>query len=263
MTDVAVRGAQTPSARAVPPSKAMKAGDFLAHSRDVLEAPFRLIDAAHAIKGPLNRDEIHAAGDPRVFAKASDWLARQQPRADIEAIHGSIARALAAPSDERLARLSLANLLEAYPNAGKETRETYFATLLHDVLDQGVGPFVLAEACKETRRNVRFLPTVSELLTIVTSVRYPARLAVDRLASVLDCFTRCEEIVSAHELSPSEWTDDLWWDALLAWGSCDYAVIWADRLGPPPGEPGCLVPSSVIERYRQARRGWGERRMAA
>lgn len=263
MTDVAVRGPQAPATRPVPVSRAMKSGEFLAHCRDVLEAPFRLIDDANAIKGPLHSHELWQTGDPAVHRRASEWLARQRPRSEIETLHSTLSLALDAPPDERIARLSLGSLLGAYPNAGKDTREDYFATLLHDVMDNGVGPYLLAEACKITRRNVKFLPTVSEFLSAVSTARYPTRCAVERLASVLTCMDRCEEIVATHAAAPADWSEDLWFEAVMAWGACDYAVIWADHLGPPPGEPGCIVPASVIDRYKQARKGWSAREMAA
>ena len=226
----------------------MKAGEFLAHSRDVLEAPFRLVPEAINLMGPLHPSDLWVTGSPQAFSLASDWLARQQPREDIEAMRDALALALDAPPDRSITALALANMLEAFPNAGKETRETYFASLMHDVTDEGVGPYLLAEACKVTRRTAKFLPTVSEMLTAVASVRYPAKGALDRLASILTCLDRCEEIVAAHA-APAEWSDAMWMDALLAWGR-DGLGIWADHLGPAPDQPGTIVPASAKAAYR-------------
>lgn len=251
MTDVALRS-PVPAAK---PTTAAKVTETLANARDKLEAPFKLIDDAYAVR-PADTQSLWETGNPEVLSCAERWLASAPDRSEVETLHTSLATAYHAPADRRAASMLLGLLLESYPNSGKETREGYFATLLHDVMDTGVGPYVLAEACKETRRKLRFLPTVSELLGRVGEITYRLRCAVEHLDAVLASFDRCEAIVAAHAAPPAEWPEDLWFDAVKAWGRCNTRVLWADRLGPPPGEPGCLVPAPVIDRYRQARSVW-------
>ncbi len=246
-----------PPAPAAPQSRAAAVGKALSNSRDRLESVFRnaedlaKTDWQHlAIGSGLS---LSLANPPKPGShdgerQARGWLEGAPPsdflRDHIEACEA----ALTTPIDPGHARLALGLLLDAFPNVGKEPREGYFATLLHEVTDGGVTPHTLAEACRHLRRGAKFLPTVSEVLAACDKAHWNlghAKSAAERLLRLNEA---CALVLKAAATDPGQWPDDWWWEAVCDWqrSKWDTERHWNPALGPQPGEVGCRVPAAIL-----------------
>lgn len=87
--------------------------------------------------------------------------------------------------DRNATMLLVGMMLDAFPNSGREPRDGYYATVVHEIIADGYGPSVVATACREVRRASRFLPTVSEMLEACDIARTAVRRGTDTIALAL------------------------------------------------------------------------------
>lgn len=232
-------------------NRTQQVAQALANSRDKLERPFRLIERLYELGSRHMGYRAPLPGTQRAGVWAQQWLTDVGDLSEVEALHRELLAANDAPADRSSARITLGLLLSAYPNAGKEPKEEFFATLLHDVTDEGINPFVLAEACRRVRRTKTFIPTVSELLAVCENERRRLRDAAETARRFIEIRDDCMEVVRIHALPVTEWPEDVWANAVFDRVSCQVgdAHPWdKSLLGPAPGEPGCHVPPSIIAR---------------
>lgn len=229
------------------PSRAAQVTRALANSRDKLEAPFRALPEVNRFALLFGSQPALRPGSLAALQQAERFLAESPSYDEAAATREMLALAFNTPPDRDTARVTLGLLLSAYPNAGKEPREEYFATLLHDVVDEGVGPHVLAEACRKLRRETKFLPTIGEVIAACESAKSRLSNGVKTLDRQIELIEAADYIVSVHALPADEWPAEAWLEALHEWGR---HRPWNEALGPEPGEAGCLVPADVIARYR-------------
>lgn len=244
-----------PVAQASQPSRTQQVTTALANSRDKLEAPFRLAEEIYKIEQERPGGRRLSSYPPRPGTLygaeiAREWRAVAPETNDLRARRDALLQAKTAPADPASARLTIGLLLSAFPNAGKEPKEEFFATMLHDVVDEGHGPYILAEACKRVRRKATFVPAVAEVLGECESVAYGLGMALDYAEKVVAMGEACDATLAADDKAAAEWTDDLWSAALaeyaghvVRWGE----NRWNDRLGPRPGSPGCIAPVRLFE----------------
>lgn len=259
MTPAPTKGpAQAPQSA----SRADRVSLALVRSRDALEAVFRTVEAfdkamgglAYSRRSPLDPVPVPRPGDYRKADVAHRWIEAFPDPDAIRQMVETIERVLATAPSQDTTRLQLSIMLDAFPNAGKEPREAYFATLVHDVIDEGHPPHVVAEACRTLRRTSRFVPTVSELLGQCEAKRSTLESAKVRAADAIAMREASAVAVAADEMDPADWPDDYWFNACCAWRSSALRaekMLWSDRLGPPPYQVGSRVPLAVRQRM-----GW-------
>lgn len=234
---------------------------LLARARDRLEKPFRDLDALFKVdcvdcwveRFPI--PDLPHPGQPT--ARAEAWLANLSLD-DLDAIHDRVAEAHDAEADRREAGACLGALLDAYPSH-REARESYFATLLHDLTDEGFGPHVVAEACRTIRRSSTFAPSVGEMFAACEKARGRLRTGLRHIERVLEARTAIREAQAVFAVPLDEWSPD-WWAAAIhhfrGWYPPGGAGSWDARLGPMPTEAGCRAPADLL-------RQWGYDRRAA
>jgi hypothetical protein len=246
---------KAPSTDANRPSRAQQVTAALANTRDKLEAPFRLAEEIYKIEeaGPGGQFRLSLSpptpGTMRGAEIAQQWRAFAPATDDLRARRDLLLKAKTTPADPASARLTIGLLLSAFPNAGKEPKDEFFATMLHDVVDEGHSPYILAEACKLVRRKAKFVPAVAEVLGECGSVSYKLGTAVDYAERLVAMGEACDAVVAAENLPAVEWSEALWTAALHEYA---HHVIWGDRfwparLGPRPGQPGCMAPVHLFE----------------
>lgn len=237
-----------------PQSRVAQVTQALANTRDTLEAPFRLIPQGNAFARTFGHGAhiLPKAGRSDSLRHAECWLDAAPSLDELRSRWEALTQALATPASRDLARVTLGLLLSAYPNTGREPKEEYFATLLHDIIDEGIGPHVLAEACRNLRRSTRFLPTVGEVLQACENARYRLRGGIEEIERQIRMSEAAHHVLSVHSRPPSEWPEDAWWEALMQWGhsASPSHGVWNPALGPAPGEPGCLLPPEIKAAWR-------------
>lgn len=72
-------------------------------------------------------------------------------------------------------RAMIGMLLDAFPHSRPPNLAAYAGAMLHDVVGRGYSPAVVAIACRELRRELKYPPAISEMLA-----------ACDRARSVLE-----------------------------------------------------------------------------
>lgn len=107
-------------------------------------------------------------------------------------------------------------LLGAYPNAAPTNPEAYVALLKFDIIDAGIPDAITFMTCRELRRTQKFLPTISEFLSIAKrhidhwslARRIPARLnaARDDIEAAVSSAERT--LVTAREGIEAGWRDE-------------------------------------------------------
>lgn len=259
-------------APAKPPSAREKVTTVLAQQRDRLETVFRQLEglSVKVINGTWPRHNVpdwlcqwvprygerlsgewHCAVRPgsHDMAAASAWLEEAPSLESLEALKGAIREALDAPVNAKALAMSVGMLLDAYPQ-GRETRDVYYATLVHDIEDEGYGPHVLAEACRRLRRTQRFAPAVAETLEACREARGDLERGLATVDHLLVAVKGARAAREALAVLPAEWPAD-WWSVAVQDFRRDRRC-WSDRLGPPPGEDGCKVPVGVLKQWGMA-----------
>jgi hypothetical protein len=79
-------------------------------------------------------------------------------------------RALTVCTEEGVRR-HIAIMLGAFPNARPHEPKVYVAALIYDVLDLRIPDACVAAAAQDVRRSFKFVPAVSEFLTLATARR--------------------------------------------------------------------------------------------
>ncbi|MGA0543684.1 hypothetical protein ACO2Q1_00250 [Brevundimonas sp. VNH65] len=252
MTALQAVAPQTTRPTTTQASRTQQVVTALANSRDKLERPFRLIERLHELIPPRAYSPVPSAGARRAAVWAQAWLDDMGDLAEVETIHADLLRASQTPADMGSARITLGLLLSAYPNTGKEPKEEYFATLLHDVTDEGINPFVLAEACRKVRRSMKFIPTVSELISACGMERRRLDDGLANASRIIEARDKCREVVRIHAMPVTDWPEWVWANAICDRRSVRVGDVhpWdVSLLGPAPGQSGCQVPPSVLARF--------------
>ncbi len=124
---------------------------------------------------------------------------------ELETFIAAGGHALDAAPDSNKSRMMIGLLLAAYPNGRPSDFNTYADTLLHDVLSMGFSPHVIAHACQSIRREVKFLPSVAEVVAACTKARGEIASA-HRLATILrERLIAAREAVALPEPEPVAW----------------------------------------------------------
>lgn len=259
--------ALVPATRALPgkapagqPDKLAITTATLDRSRRLLEQPFRDLDALFQTdavgcwreRRPI--PDLPYPGQPT--ARAEAWLATLPD--DLDEMRDRIAAATEAEADRKETGACVGTLLAAYPSH-KEARPEYFATMVHDLTDEGFGPHVVAEACRSIRRSSTFAPSVGEMFAACEKARGRLRTGLRYVERAQEAKAAIETCRAAFDVPRERWPAE-WWGAALShfrgWYPSGSAGSWDDRLGPQPGQEGCVVPPDLL-------RQWGYDRMAA
>lgn len=256
-------------APAKPPSAREKVTTVLAQQRDRLETVFRSIEglSVKVVNGAWPRYNVPdwlCRWMPRYgeglsgewycpvrpgshdMAAAMAWLEEAPSLESLEALKGAIREALDAPVNAKALAMSVGMLLDAYPQ-GRETRDVYYATLVHDIQDEGYGPHVVAEACRRLRRTQRFAPAVAETLEACREARGDLERGLATVDHLLVAVKGAQAAREALSMPVAEWPDE-WWSVAVQ----DYRRdrrCWSERLGPPPGADDCRVPAGVLKQW--------------
>lgn len=123
---------------------------------------------------------VHAPISNRFQAEVWERLT---PGAKHWGVIKAVASGLTQEAPDRAATMLLVGMmLDAFPTAGREPRDGYYATLVHEIGVDTYGPSVVAVACRDLRRSARFLPTVQEVLEACEKVRD----GINRSAATID-----------------------------------------------------------------------------
>lgn len=251
--------AKVPAAR--PGDKMAVTQATLERSRALLEQPFRDLDALFKVDSVGCWSERFPVPDRpcpgQPTERAEAWLARL-PLDDLDAMHDRVAEAHDAEADRKETGACVGTLLAAYPSH-KEARPEYFATMVHDLTDEGFGPHVVAEACRAIRRSSTFAPSVGEMFAACEKMRGRLRGGLRHLEKIQQARLAIHEAQAVFAVPLEEWSPD-WWAAALhhfrGWYPPGSAGSWDARLGPMPTEAGCRAPADLL-------RQWGYDRRAA
>ncbi len=104
--------------------------------------------------------------------------------------------AMATP-DQRATRYLIGLLVSAFPHGRPADQDVYCESLLHDAMNLGFPPQVVAGACRALRRTLRFLPAVAEFVEACEAQRREIRVALDYAQRLKERLARAAEIVAA------------------------------------------------------------------
>lgn len=105
--------------------------------------------------------------------------------------------AISTTPNEEAARVAIAWLLDSKVKQAANP-ETYFETLVYDVIDEGFSPAIIAAACQRARRQLKFLPEISEIVKICSSVKKEYSMLSSYLNEVAERRPRYEEDFSYY-----------------------------------------------------------------
>lgn len=245
-----------PAAKPQQQTRGQQVTTVLERSRDNLEAPFREGEKlARAVRdmppGTPSPFALPLPGAGSHVDKACRWIAGGPSLAMARDLHAKLTAAAGASVNPDATRLQLGLLLDSFPNA-RDQREAYFATLGHDVIDEGHGPYVVAEACRVIRRRATFIPSIGEVLSECADQKNTLARYLALAEACLTMGEACALAVQVAETDPSEWQGEWWFNACQDWRAQRQTwgkerVAWPDYLGPAPNEPGNRVPVAVRE----------------
>lgn len=148
-------------------------------------------------------DRTRFIHDARYYRE--DWqtardIAESGPsRRNLEAYLDRVSPALVAEPDQRTTRYMLGLLVSAYPNGRPPDLDAYCETLLHDAMNLGFNPYVVASACRSLRRTCTFLPSVAEFVKAGEAARaelFAGKTVGKRLLAIVDV---CSQIAATPE----------------------------------------------------------------
>ena len=96
--------------------------------------------------------------------KAREWVDCAPPLAQLEARRALLKAAHEGVPDRNASRALIGLLLDSFPAGRPPDFNRYADAILHDVVDLGFSPQILARACQTVRRTSRFLPAVAEVI---------------------------------------------------------------------------------------------------
>jgi hypothetical protein len=88
----------------------------------------------------------------------------------LEKAHAVVEGVLQTPVDPRRTRVMIGLMVDGFPNARPHNPEAYLETLVHEVVETGTRPHVVAVACRTVTRTAKWLPTPSEFLEVCGKV---------------------------------------------------------------------------------------------
>lgn len=179
------------------PTRSDQATVALSKSETNLEAPIARANnlRAQILRHPAGRLLMEPVTDHR---QAARFLELAPPLQLLEEARDHIAPLAAMEPNPAATAVLLGLLLESFPNAGKETRQTYFATLAHEVNRDGFSPPVVAVAARKIRRAARFLPTVSEVIEACEDVRAEIITGLKYAEAGLRRYAEAEAVLKAR-----------------------------------------------------------------
>jgi hypothetical protein len=155
------------------------ANDLVTTGQRVLAPVAKVLDVLDEIHDDLNRSmPVHGQN----MSLAEQLAERALPH--VQSMKAALAETMkpASPSETQN---QLAVLVACFPNAPKDTPlEVYGAALRADVEDAQPSRGALALACRNLRRDSRFLPTISEVLDALEVAETRLRHAAYRLDDV-------------------------------------------------------------------------------
>lgn len=101
----------------------------------------------------------------------------------LPAMRGLLAPALRPASEQEIAAF-LAQLLKAFPNAGKEEASAFGRLLLEDVIDQKPSMGAMEAGCRQVRQTSKFLPSISEVLEAVREAEAVLQASLTRASEL-------------------------------------------------------------------------------
>lgn len=176
------------------PTRSDQATVALSKSETNLEAP---VARASDLRSQILRHPAELTCPVTEHRQAARYLELAPPLELLEEARDHIAPLAATEPNPAATAVLLGLLLESFPNAGKETRQTYFATLAHEVNRDGFSPPVVAVAARKLRRTARFLPTVSEVIEACDDVRAEISAALNLAEAGLRRYAEAEQVLKA------------------------------------------------------------------
>lgn len=154
-----------------PPSRVQQVAAGLARSAEDFEAPYDRVRGSLRDMRAVLKSGVSHYGTISSRREAHLWREHAPPLSHLQRLAAEAQRLSSATPNVAVTQLLLGMMLDAFPNAGREAREGYFATLVHELVSDGYGPSVVAVACRHLRRSAKFLPTVSEVLAQCTEAQ--------------------------------------------------------------------------------------------
>jgi hypothetical protein len=220
-TSVAAHTPQAPSAAA---AKARKVAETLRKAHDVLLEPQRRwaqLDQdfpgwfkAHCAGRDMRFTAEHlAAGEYHraARARAGEYLEAVPTSGLLSRVGGIFATAVEMHIDAVQSRLLLGLMIDGFPNARPHDPATYLETAVHEVTVRRYSPSAVAAARQDIMASCKFLPTVSEVLSVceeaqksLETYRKLLEQAVDTRHQIEDAITGAsamEEIAEPETLA--------------------------------------------------------------
>jgi hypothetical protein len=116
---------------------------------------------------------------------------------------------LSAPASKVQIASHLAVLLKSFPNGGRDSAEVFGRMLCEDVGAQAPTIGGIEGACRQLRRNARFIPTIAKVLTALTEVEEQQRKVINTLAGLPESRKRFAAYVADDTKRAAEWEQEL------------------------------------------------------
>ena len=97
--------------------------------------------------------------------KAREWMAYAPSLAELKQRQALLEAGYKGASDRNVSRALIGLLLDSFPAGRPADFDRYADAILHDVVELGFSPQILARACQIVRRTSEFLPTVARVIT--------------------------------------------------------------------------------------------------
>lgn len=169
----------------------------LANETTLLSLQRAVLDLS-ALRRELEREAERLPSDQAAALEAS----RLPSLADLERLEQQVTDALDAPPEPRATKILVGLMIDAFASSRIGQAETFIEALVHDVVDEGHSPMVVASACQRLRREQKFLPTIAEVLDacdaakrLLGSMPTTIRMVADRKSRAL----RWIEQACAHD----------------------------------------------------------------
>ncbi len=114
----------------------------------------------------------------------------------LEELDAQIAPGLV-PCDTDQARVLVALMVDAFPNARPHAPESYLETMTYEVGAAQLGAAAVAAATREIVTTATFLPTVAELLKVAADKQFTLTFVVGKVREARDLRLRLESTLAA------------------------------------------------------------------
>ncbi len=122
----------------------------------------------------------------RAITRLIDQAVAQPCSTEAKALLRSMEAALDAGFISNQARLIVALMIDAYPNARMHSPDAYIASIMDVLAAEDVSNAAIAIACNEMKTTTTFLPALAEVLEAVRKAEKYLWLRRDRLTKYLD-----------------------------------------------------------------------------